>query len=152
MFVMGFALNTYHSLCRRRCYRIGRRSTYNWQLRRQDRNTSNVDQNTLHLNPDPEFWSDLDPDPENIINFDNFVANTADTSYCMVFQIFLQLLTRGTRGCLYFYKGIDWRTVSGQSWEQGRASVLFKRTQRSLRSFQFFIKERNVFCVLFCSL
>ena len=35
---------------------------------------------------------------------------------------------------------------------QGWASVLFKRTERSLRSFPFFIKEQNNLCVLFCSL
>ena len=29
-------------------------------------------------------------------------------------------------------------------WVQGWASILFKRTERSLRSFPFFIKERNV--------
>ena len=40
----------------------------------------------------------------------------------------------------------------GPSWEQGWASVLFKRTFRSLRSFSFFIKERNDLCVLFRSL
>ena len=32
------------------------------------------------------------------------------------------------------------------------ASILFKRTERSLRSFPFFIKERNDLCVLFRSL
>ena len=35
---------------------------------------------------------------------------------------------------------------------QGWASVLFKRTFRSLRSFAFFIKERSVLCVLLRSL
>ena len=35
---------------------------------------------------------------------------------------------------------------------QGWASVLFKRTERSLRSFPFFIKEQNDLCVLFRSL
>ena len=34
---------------------------------------------------------------------------------------------------------------------QGWASVLFKRTFRSLRSFAFFIKERSVLSVLFRS-
>ena len=34
---------------------------------------------------------------------------------------------------------------------QGWASFLFKRTERSLRSFPFFIKERNDLCVLFRS-
>ena len=33
-----------------------------------------------------------------------------------------------------------------------RHAVLFKRMRRSLRSFSFFIKERNVFCVFFGSL
>ena len=45
---------------------------------------------------------------------------------------------------------------SKETWicnhEQGWASILFKKTQRSLRSFPFFIKECNIFCVLFCSL
>ena len=54
------------------------------------------------------------------------------------------------------------RASSSSLWivtlQQGRASVLFKRTQRScilykrmehfLRSFVFFIKERNVICIL----
>ena len=31
-------------------------------------------------------------------------------------------------------------------------SALYKRTERSLRSFPFFIKERNNLCILFCSL
>ena len=31
-------------------------------------------------------------------------------------------------------------------------SILYKRMERSLRSFPFFIKERNHLCVLFCSL
>ena len=35
---------------------------------------------------------------------------------------------------------------------QGWASVLFKRTFQSLRSFPFFMKERNDLCVLFRSL
>ena len=35
---------------------------------------------------------------------------------------------------------------------QGWASVLFKRTFRSLRSFPFFIKEHSNLCVLFRSL
>ena len=39
-----------------------------------------------------------------------------------------------------------------QNPKQGWASVLFKRTFRSLRSFLFFIKERNDLCILFCSL
>ena len=37
-------------------------------------------------------------------------------------------------------------------WHQGWASILFKRTERSLRSFPFFIKERNDLCALFRSL
>ena len=36
--------------------------------------------------------------------------------------------------------------------EQGWASVLFKRTFQSLRSFPFFIKERSDLCILFRSL
>ena len=38
------------------------------------------------------------------------------------------------------------------SEKQGWAFVLFKRMERSLRSFPFFIKEQNNFCVLFRSL
>ena len=37
-------------------------------------------------------------------------------------------------------------------FSQGWASVLFKRTFRSLRSFPFFIKERSDLCILFCFL
>ena len=37
-------------------------------------------------------------------------------------------------------------------FQQGWASILFKRTFRSLRSFAFFIKERSVLCVLLRSL
>ena len=29
-----------------------------------------VDPNTLHLDPDPEIWSNLNPDPLNVINFE----------------------------------------------------------------------------------
>ena len=39
------------------------------------------------------------------------------------------------------------RTNKYTSKKQGWASVLFKRTQRSLRSFTFFIKELGVLCV-----
>ena len=47
----------------------------------------------------------------------------------------------------YFEKGKT-NNKSNQGW----ASVLFKRTERSLRSFPFFIKEQNDLCVLFRSL
>ena len=43
--------------------------------------------------------------------------------------------------------GIKARAAQGQGW----ASVLFKRTFRSFRSFPFFSKERNVPSVLFRS-
>ena len=29
-----------------------------------------VDPNTLHLDPDPEFWHNLNPDPGYVINFE----------------------------------------------------------------------------------
>ena len=41
---------------------------------------------------------------------------------------------------------------SWDHYQQGWASILFKRTDRSLRSFPFFIKERNTLWVLFRSL
>ena len=43
-------------------------------------------------------------------------------------------------------------SLPSTSYNQGWASVLFKRTFRSLRYFAFFIKERSVLCVLLRSL
>ena len=60
--------------------------------------------------------------------------------------------------CTYFSKvtrlrhDLDFHTHHKSISNQGWASVLFKRTERSLRSFPFFYKERNDLCVLFRSL
>ena len=52
----------------------------------------------------------------------------------------------------YFLIFIKTNCFPNTRFNQGWASVLFKRTFRSLRSFLFFIKEQNNLCILFRSL
>ena len=52
----------------------------------------------------------------------------------------------------YYISVLYYRSILCVGTVQGWASVLFKRTFRSLRSFLFFIKERSDLCVLFRSL